>query len=176
MGKIRDNLGLPAGFSASWRSVQHAENHDVVYRDRAPRVPALADPSNSRSWYARSRSRVATGLILTAPGIPMLFMGQEFLEDKQWNDTPDPSHLIWWDGLAQDRAMSDHLRFTRDLAWLRRRHPGLRGEGVNPYYVHDDNRVVADGTKEEMLQVERLKDLFGVEVEMARRDGHYHLW
>jgi iron complex transport system ATP-binding protein len=37
-------------------------------------------------------------------------------------------------------------------------------------------RVVADGPKEEMLQVERLAALFGVGVEMARRDGHYHLW
>ncbi len=37
-------------------------------------------------------------------------------------------------------------------------------------------RVVADGPKDEILQVEHLKDLFGVEVEMARRDGHYHLW
>jgi iron complex transport system ATP-binding protein len=37
-------------------------------------------------------------------------------------------------------------------------------------------RVVADGTKEEILQVERLKTLFGVNVEMVRRDGHYHLW
>jgi len=37
-------------------------------------------------------------------------------------------------------------------------------------------RVVADGPKEEILQVERLRELFGVGVEMARRDGHYHLW
>lgn len=37
-------------------------------------------------------------------------------------------------------------------------------------------RVVADGPKEEILQVERLAELFGVRVEMARRDGHYHLW
>jgi iron complex transport system ATP-binding protein len=37
-------------------------------------------------------------------------------------------------------------------------------------------RVVADGPKEEILQVERLAWLFGVSVEMARRDGHYHLW
>ena len=37
-------------------------------------------------------------------------------------------------------------------------------------------RVVADGTKEEILKVERLAALFGVEVEMSRRDGHYHLW
>jgi iron complex transport system ATP-binding protein len=37
-------------------------------------------------------------------------------------------------------------------------------------------RVVGDGPKEEILEVERLADLFGVNVEMARRDGHYHLW
>jgi iron complex transport system ATP-binding protein len=37
-------------------------------------------------------------------------------------------------------------------------------------------RVVADGAKDEILQVERLSELFGVDVEMARRDGHYHLW
>jgi iron complex transport system ATP-binding protein len=40
----------------------------------------------------------------------------------------------------------------------------------------DRGRVVADGPKEEILQVERLAALFGVNVEMARRDGHYHLW
>lgn len=37
-------------------------------------------------------------------------------------------------------------------------------------------RVAADGPKDEVLQVQRLKELFGVNVEMARRDGHYHLW
>jgi iron complex transport system ATP-binding protein len=37
-------------------------------------------------------------------------------------------------------------------------------------------RVIANGPKEEILQVERLTSLFGVDVEMARRDGHYHLW
>jgi iron complex transport system ATP-binding protein len=40
----------------------------------------------------------------------------------------------------------------------------------------DRGRVVADGPKEEVLQVDRLAALFGVRVEMARRDGHYHLW
>jgi iron complex transport system ATP-binding protein len=37
-------------------------------------------------------------------------------------------------------------------------------------------RVVADGSKDEILKVERLAALFGVDVEMGRRDGHYHLW
>lgn len=37
-------------------------------------------------------------------------------------------------------------------------------------------RIVSDGPKEEILRVERLRELFGVSVDMARRDGHYHLW
>ena len=37
-------------------------------------------------------------------------------------------------------------------------------------------KILADGPKDEILQVERLAALFGVKVEMARRDGHYHLW
>ncbi len=39
-----------------------------------------------------------------------------------------------------------------------------------------NGRVVADGAKEEILRVERLTELFGVTVQMERRDGHYHLW
>jgi iron complex transport system ATP-binding protein len=37
-------------------------------------------------------------------------------------------------------------------------------------------RVVADGSKEKILQVDTLAALFGVKVELARRNGHYHLW
>ena len=40
----------------------------------------------------------------------------------------------------------------------------------------DRGRVVADGPKAEILQVERLAALFGVKVDMFQRDGHYHLW
>ena len=70
----------PPGFDHAWRAVTSVENHDLVLAGRDPRLPALADPSNHRSWYARSRSRVATAILLTAPGIPQLFMGQEFCE------------------------------------------------------------------------------------------------
>jgi 1,4-alpha-glucan branching enzyme len=136
-------------YSSGWRAVQHLENHDVVRvnneSDRAPRVSALADPSNARSWYARSRSRVANGLLLTAPGIPMLFMGQEFLEDKFWSDSPNffADSLIHWDGLSTDRAMQDHLRFCQDLIRVRRSLPALMGDAIRVFHVHADNRVLA---------------------------------
>ena len=112
---------------------------------RKPRIPKLADWDNPRSWYARSRARVAMGILLTAPGTPMLFMGQEFLEDKLWSDNPDHSDtFIWWDGLdGQDRHMRDFHRFTRDLIWLRRRHPALRSEPINVFHIDEFNRVLA---------------------------------
>jgi iron complex transport system ATP-binding protein len=37
-------------------------------------------------------------------------------------------------------------------------------------------RIVADGPKDEILQGERLAALFGVAVEIARRDGYYNMW
>jgi 1,4-alpha-glucan branching enzyme len=134
----------PSSVRDAWRAVQGVENHDIVKAGEHPRVARLADPSNARSWYARSRARVATGLLLTAPGIPMLFMGQEFLEDKPWKDEPRAEYLIWWAGLeGGDKAMADHLRFTQDLVALRRREPALSGSGLNVFHVHDGNRVIA---------------------------------
>ena len=136
----------PEGFREQWRFVQGPENHDIVYREREQRVARLGDPSNPRSWYGRSRSRIATGLSLTAPGIPMLFMGQEFLEDKQWADDFVSHHdlLLYWAGLDQgDKQMLDHVRFVRELLALRRRSPGLRGQGFRVVHLHDQNRVLS---------------------------------
>jgi len=39
-----------------------------------------------------------------------------------------------------------------------------------------NGRIYADGSKEEILEAERLGTLFGVQVDIARRDGYYHMW
>lgn len=156
----------PEGFHESWRVVQGPENHDIVYQGREPRIARLGDPAHPRSWFARSRARVATGLSLTAPGIPMLFMGQEFLEDKQWADdfVTHADLLLHWAGLDQgDRQMLDHLRFTRELLHVRRRLPALRGEGFRVAHVHDQNRVLAfhrwvEGEGRDVMVVVHLAD------------------
>jgi 1,4-alpha-glucan branching enzyme len=136
----------PDGFTEHWQFVQGPENHDIVYDGREIRIAKLGDPGNPRSWYGRSRARVATGISLTAPGIPLLFMGQEFLEDKQWSDNFEfhGNLLLHWAGLDHaDKQMVDHLRFTRELIDLRWRYPGLRGRGFRVLHVHDHNRVLA---------------------------------
>jgi 1,4-alpha-glucan branching enzyme len=149
LDKVRDALSMTYRNPDRWTVFQCIENHDLIDdnhtgNDRQPRVAALADPGNSRSWYARSRAKVATGILLTAPGVPMIFMGQEFLEDKHWTDWPGkPELLIWWEGLEKDKNMTDQHRFTRDVMWLRRKQPALRGDGLHVFHVHNDNRIIA---------------------------------
>jgi 1,4-alpha-glucan branching enzyme len=133
-----------SGLRDRWRAVPSLENHDIVYVGRSPRIAKLAGGNDARSWYARSRSRFAMGILMTSPGIPLMFMGQEFLEDKPWSDTPGAAYQIWWEGLdSGDKTMADFLRFTRELIAMRRNHPGLRGEGCSIIHVHNDNRVLA---------------------------------
>jgi 1,4-alpha-glucan branching enzyme len=127
--------------------VHYIENHDLHKAgndDRKPRIAKLADGFNSRSWWARSRSRVANAMLLSAPGIPMIFMGQEILEDKYWSDNPTyySDTLVWWDGLNQQVEMQQHLRFMQDFLKLRRDRPGLTGRFSKAYQVHDLNRVL----------------------------------
>jgi len=127
----------------SWRAVQCVENHDIVYRDRGVRLARLADGSDPHSSYASGRARVALGLVATAMGIPHIFMGQEILEDKQWNDEPKSPYQIWWEGLDQVEAMADFNAFTRGLLGTRAALPGLRGDGLNIFHIHNDNRILA---------------------------------
>ncbi|MBI1896942.1 MAG: alpha amylase C-terminal domain-containing protein [Acidobacteria bacterium] len=172
---VVDQLRAP-GFPDAWRAVQYLESHDEVYRDRGHRVPSLAvGGGNTRTWYATSRARVATALILTAPGIPMLFMGQEFYEDKKWADDP-PHHagtLLYWDGLTHEKTMIDFHRFTRELNWLRRKHPALRGEGIATVSMENGPRVLVfqrwvEGVGRDVIVVASLSEFthYGYQIPM----------
>ncbi len=105
------------------------------------------------------------GLLFAGRGIPQLFMGQEILEDKQWDDNVEfhGNLLIWWDGLHADRAMRDHLVFCRDLIRLRRALPALRGESLHVSTRNSFDRVMAihrwiEGSGEDVLIVANLQE------------------
>ncbi len=150
----------PDDFDHGWRAVTCVENHDLVLAGREPRLPVLADGADPRSWYARSRSRVASAILLTAPGIPQLFMGQEFLEDRPWDVLPQEPNLLSWDRLdaSADSSRRDHLQFTKDLIRLRRDLPALRGDNVRVFFCSDRDRVIAfhrwrEGTGDDVIVV-----------------------
>ena len=90
----------------------YTESHDEVANGHA-RVPEEIWPGNAGSWFSRKRSTLGAALVFTAPGIPMIFQGQEFLEDKYFrDDVPlDWTKLTTYAGI--------HLLY-RDLIRLRR--------------------------------------------------------
>jgi 1,4-alpha-glucan branching enzyme len=164
MTNIASNL-WPGGLSQAWQGVPCIENHDIVKTGADQRIPFLADASDRRSWYARSRSRFASGILLTACGIPQIFMGQEFLEDKQWSWDPTSADLLYWGGLAPgvDIAMQNHLKFMQDLIRVRWNQAALRSSGLSAFHVQDENRVIAfqrwiDGVGADVVVAATLSD------------------
>ncbi|MGF6853985.1 alpha amylase C-terminal domain-containing protein [Paraburkholderia sp. CI3] len=129
----------------AWRLNTCLENHDLTYagHDGAARLPFLADSTDRRSWYARSRVRSAATLLLCAPGVPLLFMGQECLEDKNWSDDRSANGLIYWAGLtAADSSMRDFLRCSTELVHLRLALPALCSTSVRVSRANDFDRVL----------------------------------
>ena len=114
------------GRGAPQSRVIYTESHDDV-ADGQVRVPEAISPGEADSWWAKKRSVIGSALVLTSPGIPMLFQGQELLEDRWFDDTV----ALDWEKASTNRGI---LRLHRDLIALRRDRDGstggLRGPNV----------------------------------------------
>jgi 1,4-alpha-glucan branching enzyme len=123
----------------AFERVVYTESHDEVANGRS-RVPETIWPGNAGSWFSRKRSTLGAALVMTSPGIPMMFQGQEFLEDGYFQDT-DP--LDW----AKDSTYAGIKLMYTDLIKLRRNWfnntRGLRGHNVNVFHVNHTDKVVA---------------------------------
>ena len=106
------------------KRVIYTESHDEVMNGRA-RVPHDVNPRNAASWESQKRSTLGGALVFTAPGIPMIFQGQEFLEDG-WFVDADP--LDW---TKLERFGGIH-RLYHDLVHLRRNCVGHHARAARP--------------------------------------------
>lgn len=121
--------------------VIYTESHDEVGSASGnARVPEKIWPGNADSYYPKKRSTLGAGLVMTSPGIPMLFMGQEFLEDGAWHDdTPlDWSRADTNAGIV--RLYTDLIRLRRNLSGLTR---GLSATNVNVFHLNNTDKVIA---------------------------------
>lgn len=66
-----------------FKRIIYLESHDEA-KDK--RVPDLVFPGNAEGWHARKKSMLGAGVVLTAPGIPMIFQGCEILDWRRWSD------------------------------------------------------------------------------------------
>jgi 1,4-alpha-glucan branching enzyme len=119
--------------------VIYTESHDDVANDQV-RVPEAISPGDAANWWAKKRATLGSALVLTSPGIPMLFQGQELLEDRWFDDTV----ALDWSKASTHEGI---LRLHRDLIALRRGAPGrptgLRGPNVSMVRANGGERLLA---------------------------------
>ncbi len=161
------NLRTVAGTYFDWPGFQRViftEAHDYVGRmnDNRSRVPTMIHPEEPDSIWARKRALLGAAVLLTTPGIPMIFQGQEMGETQSFHDdTP----LRWELADAHAgtvRAYADLIRLRRNLDGAT---PGLKGVGVNVHHLDHDNKVLAcvrwdqGGPTDDVVVVANFSDL-----------------
>jgi 1,4-alpha-glucan branching enzyme len=123
----------------SIQRVIYSESHDEDANGKA-RIPHEINPDDTAGYFAQKRSTLAAGLVLTTPGIPMLFEGQEFLEDGWFRDDKalDWSKLQTFQGI--NRLYHDLIHLRRNLHGNTK---GLIGPFVRVYHVNNQDKVIA---------------------------------
>lgn len=122
----------------AFQRVIYTESHDEVANGKS-RVPEEIWPGNAGSWASKKRSTLGGALVMTGPGIPMIFEGQEVLENGFFADT-DP---VDWTKLTTYAGIQT---MYRDLIRLRRNWydttRGLRGNNINVHHINNTNKVI----------------------------------
>lgn len=123
----------------AFERVIYTESHDEVANGKA-RVPEEIAPDDSANWFAKKRSALGAILTFTAPGIPMIFQGQEILEDGYFSDT----RPLDWSKFKSFRGIS---KLYRDLIALRTDRngwsKGLTGQQTVMLYINDEEKIIA---------------------------------
>lgn len=123
--------------------VLFAETHDLVGDLNGAanqRLPTRIQPGDPDGYFARKRSLLAAAVVLSTPGIPMLFMGQEMLEDEQFADSNplDWSHTTSYPGVVNFYRDMIHLRRNLDGVSL-----GMTGPNLAWHAVDNGTKLLA---------------------------------
>ena len=123
-----------------FQRVIYTESHDEVANGKARVVQEIAGQDDVNTWYAKKRSTLGVALVMTAPGVPMLFQGQAILEDKWFQDS-DP---IDWSRFSEFKGIT---KLYRDLINLRTNKwgvsRGLTGQGIEILHLDNEQKLIA---------------------------------
>ncbi len=121
------------------------DSHDTA-ANGSSRLNEAATPGNAESLSARQRVLLASALSLTAPGIPMLLQGQEFMQEGSFNEW----QMLEWDKTEQFAGIvlaHQHLINLRLNKFDNTR--GLLGQFTNVIHRDDENNIIAFHRKDQ---------------------------
>ena len=122
-----------------FQKVIFSDSHDTA-ANGSVRLNEAATPGNAGSIFARQFGLLANAVMLTAPGIPMLLQGGEFMQDGNFNDW----QMLDWDKTKQFAGIvlaHQHLIGLRLDAYSNT--TGLTGANINIFHQDNENHVIA---------------------------------
>lgn len=117
------------------------ESHDTTGDlNGGARLPTAIQAAEPEGYYARKRSQLGMALVMTSPGTPMIWQGQEVLETNAFSDIRP---MDW----TRTNSQAGNWRLYRDLIRLRRDldgvSAGLKGDSASAYQVDNANKLIA---------------------------------
>ncbi|HKI30916.1 MAG TPA: alpha-amylase family glycosyl hydrolase [Gemmataceae bacterium] len=138
--RVKEVLGARYNHDAFQRVIYTESHDDVACGSGKNRLTHDISPGDPTGWHSQKRSTLAAAVLLTAPGIPMLFQGQEFLESRSFSDAVP----LDWGRCERHRGL---VHLHRDLIALRLNRAGvtrgLCGQHVNVHHLNEGGQVVA---------------------------------
>jgi 1,4-alpha-glucan branching enzyme len=151
---LRDGLGLNPNSTPTLSGVRYELERDyngdafekVIFSDShdtaangSVRLNDAVTPENPTSLAAKQKTLLAACMMFTAPGIPMMLQGAEFLQEGAFND---------WQALEWNHITA-HAGFTlahQHLTALRKNiygnSAGLQGQYTSVFHQDDNNHVI----------------------------------
>jgi 1,4-alpha-glucan branching enzyme len=122
-----------------FQKVIYSDSHDSA-ANGASRLAEEISPGDAASIFARKRALLASAIILTAPGIPMIFQGQEFMQGGAFNDWQalDWTRSEKFNGIVE--AHKHLIELRKNINGITK---GLTGQNINILHLNEENKVLA---------------------------------
>ena len=130
---------------------------------------------------AFGRAKLGTVLLMTAMGVPMLWMGEEFGEHKRKSETVTQPKKIAWPLLERD-LNRDLFEYYKKLIALRKQNPALSSDNIEFFHENPEAKLLAysrwyeEGSR--VVVVANFSDNFlsGYQVPNFPEAGTWHEW
>jgi 1,4-alpha-glucan branching enzyme len=145
----------------AFQKVIFSDSHDTAANGSA-RLNEATTPGNPGSVFARQRTLVAHALSLTAPGVPMLLQGEEFLQQGAFNDW----QMLDWNKTTKFAgivlAFQHLINLRKDIYGNT---TGLTGQSINVFHQDIPNNIIAyhrwskGGARDDVLIIVNFSDM-----------------
>jgi len=124
------------GYGAATNVINYLATHDREHLMRELGERGIFDEA------AFGRAKLGAVLLMTAMGVPMLWMGEEFGEHNRKSETVTQPKKIAWPLLERD-LNRDLFEYYKKLIALRKQNPALSSDNIEFFHENPEAKVLA---------------------------------